>query len=184
MKKLLTLLIGFLSITFAGAQISVNQTLTISVTGLPASEQSRLNNTYQVSGDGTIRMWIIGSVRAAGRTPDQLAQSISAAYRSAGIYTNSSFSVIVPTDTNVAAKTFTVGGQVQSAGARPWMNGMTLYGAIQAAGGGTPFGALTRVKLFRSGKVFNYNLKEDKAKGIQVKPGDIIEVPQKNWAGK
>lgn len=184
MKSLLISLIGFLLVNFASAQITVNQTLSISVTGLPPAEQSRLNSTYQVSRDGTIRMWIIGAVRAAGRTPDQLAQSIAASYRSAGIYTNPSFSVIVPTDTQLAAKTYTVGGQVKGAGAKPWMNGMTLYGAIQAAGGETPFGAITRVKLYRAGRVFNYNLKEDKAKAIEVKPGDMIEVPQKDWKGQ
>ena len=184
MKTLLVTLCSLFLVSFASAQITVNQTLSISVTGLPPAEQSRLNSTYQVSKDGTIRMWIIGAVRAAGRTPDQLAQSISAAYRNAGIYTNPSFSVIIPNDNNVAAKTITVGGQVRGAGPKPWMNGMTLYGAIQAAGGETPFGAVTRVKLYRAGRVFNYNLKRDKDKGIQVKPGDMIEVPQKDWKGQ
>jgi len=184
MKLFLIALIGLFSISFAQAQITANQTLQISVSGLPPSEQSRLNNSYQVSKNGTIRMWIIGSVRAAGRTPDQVAQSIAAAYKSAGIYTNPSFSVIVPTDAQQASKTYTVGGQVKGAGPKPWMNGMTLYGAIQSAGGETPFGALTRVKLYRAGRVFSYNLKDDKAKGIQVKPGDMIEVPQKDWKGQ
>ena len=184
MKKLLILLIGILSITVVGAQITVSQTLNITVTGLPPSEQSRLNSSYQVSKDGTIRMWIIGSVRAAGRTPDQLAQAIASAYKSAGIYTSPSFSVIVPTDSQLAAKTYTVGGQVQRSGPQSWMTGTTLFGAIQGAGGPTPFGALTRVKLYRGGKVFHYNLKEDKTKGIRVLPGDMIEVPQKDWIGR
>lgn len=128
-------------------------------------------------------MWIIGQVRASGRTQDQLAQAIAAAYKSAGIYTDPNFTVIVPTDAQVAAKMYTVGGQVKITGQKPWSNNLTLYAAIQAAGGETPFGAITRVKLFRSGRVFNYNLKEDQAKTVNVLPGDLIEVPQKTWRG-
>ena len=183
MKKLLLSILGLILLNSASAQISVNQTLQIAVQGVPPAEQSRLNSTYQVSKDGTIRMWIIGAVRAAGRTQDQLAQGIATAYKSAGIYTNPNFTVIVPTDLQLAAKMYTVGGQVKVAGQKAWSNNLTLYAAIQAAGGETPFGAITRVKLFRSGKVFNYNLKEDQAKMIQVLPEDLIEVPQKTWTG-
>ncbi|MDB4354009.1 polysaccharide biosynthesis/export family protein [Akkermansiaceae bacterium] len=184
MKLFLFSILSLFLVNVATAQISVNQTLTINVQGVPVAEQSRLNSSYQVSREGTIRMWVIGSVRAAGRTPDQLAQSIAAAYRSAGIYTNPNFTVLVPTDTQLAAKTYTVGGQVKVAGPKPWANDLTLYGAIQAAGGETPFGAITRVKLYRGGRVFNYNLKEDRAKSIRVLPGDMIEVPQKGWTGQ
>jgi protein involved in polysaccharide export with SLBB domain len=183
MKNILLSILGLILLNTASAQISVSQTLQINVQGVPSAEQSRLNSAYQVSKDGTIRMWIIGAVRAAGRTQDQLAQAIASEYRQAGIYTNPNFTVIVPTDTQLAAKMYTVGGQVKGSGPKPWSNNLTLYGAIQAAGGETPFGAITRVKLFRSGRVFNYNLKDDKAKSIQILPGDLIEVPQKTWTG-
>jgi protein involved in polysaccharide export with SLBB domain len=182
MKKLLLSILGLILLNSASAQISVNQTLQINIQGVPPGEQSRFS-TYQVSEDGTIRMWIIGQVRASGRTQDQLAQAIAEAYKSAGIYTDPNFTVIVPTDAQVAAKMYTVGGQVKVTGQKPWSNNLTLYAAIQAAGGETPFGAITRVKLFRSGRVFNYNLKEDQAKTVNVLPGDLIEVPQKTWRG-
>lgn len=145
------------------------------------AEQGRIDSTYQVSKDGTIRMWIIGAIQASGRTQDQLAQSIAAAYRKSGIYTNPNFTVIVPTDEDLALKQYTVGGQVKSTGLKSWSNDLTLYGAIQAAGGETPFGAITRVKLFRSDRISIYNLKDDQSKAIRVLPGDLIEVPQKSW---
>ena len=61
--------------------------------------------------------------------------------------------------------------------------GLTLYQAIQAAGGATEFGSMKRVKLFRNGRQTLYNLTDSKAMGISVQPNDTIEVPQKNMLG-
>ncbi|MFT6178064.1 MAG: tetratricopeptide (TPR) repeat protein [Akkermansiaceae bacterium] len=77
----------------------------------------------------------------------------------------------------------TVGGQVKKPGVLTLYPGVTLYHAIQEAGGETPFGAINRVKLYRNGQVYTYNLKMDKHKGVKLYPGDLVEVPQKQWMG-
>jgi len=166
------------------AQIRANQTLEISIQGVPASEQARLNSTYQVSSSGYITMWQIGQIRAAGKTQTQLASSIASAYRARQIYVSPTFQVIVPNDRGIVQKTFTVGGQVKSTGPKPYRDGLTLFEAVQAAGGETPFGAINRVKLFRNGKIYEYNLKNDRHKGVRIYSGDTVEVPQKNWRGQ
>lgn len=129
-------------------------------------------------------MWEIGTIRASGSTPDQLAARIAAAYKAKQIYTNPNFSVIAPSESGLVQMSYTVGGSVRGPGQRPFTDGLTLFGAIQAVGGETEFGALTRIKLFRKGKVRIFNLKQDSDKAFLIRPDDMIEVPQKNWAGR
>ena len=185
MKPLLTFVITLFAFSQLNAQIRVNQTLQITIQGVPQAEQSRINSTYQVSAAGTIDMWEIGTVRAAGLTPDALARNIAAAYKAKKIYTNPNFSVIPPSDTGLVQKTYVVGGTVRGPGPKPFTDGLTLFGALQAAGGETEFGAITRIKLFRDGKApLIFNLKNDADKAFLIRPDDMIEVPQKNWAGR
>lgn len=184
MKTLLFLFLVVFAFSQANAQIRVNQTLEISIQGVPASEQSRLNSTYQVSASGTITMWEIGSIRASGLTADQLGVRIANEYKQRGIYTNPNFQVILPSDTGLVTKSYVVGGAVRSSGPKPFTDGMTLFGAIQAAGGESEFGAVTRIKLFRGGKVRTLNLKNNTDKNFRIRPDDMIEVPQKNWIGR
>ena len=185
MKTILSLIALTLTLGLAkGQTIQANQPLEIKVLGVPPSEQARLNSSYQVSSSGTITLWEIGVIRASGRTPNQLAASIAAAYKAKGIYTSPNFQVTTTTDGGLVQKRFTVGGQVKSPGPKPYTNGLTLYTAVQTAGGKTAFGATNRVKLFRNGKVYQYDLNNDQHKRIKIYPGDAIEVPQTNWTGR
>lgn len=184
MKKLFLLTFALLLCGFTSADvIKPNQALQITIQGVPPAEASRLNSKYQVSSSGYITMWQIGSVKASGRNKQQLAAAIAAAYRSKGIYNAPVFQVTSQSEEQRVALTFTVGGQVKGPGPKPYRDGLTLFEAVQAAGGPTPFGAMNRVKLFRAGKMKEYNLKNDTHKGIRVYASDTIEVPQKRWNG-
>lgn len=187
MKKIATLMLTILGLfTAAHAQtVRAGQTLQISITGVPVAEKGRLDNVYSVSAGGTITMWQIGSVRAAGLTKTELARTIAEKYKAAEIYTDPVFQVFSDSDKNARDnQLLTIGGQVRQPGQRQWTEGMTLYGAIQSAGGETAFGAMNRVKLYRRGKVYQYDMKEQRSKAILVYPNDTIEVPQTNALGR
>ena len=185
MKTILSFILLTLTLGVAmGQSISANQTLEIKVLGVPPAEQARLNSLYQVSTAGTLTLWEIGVIKASGRTPNQLAEAIATAYKAKGIYTSPNFQVTTPTDGGLVQKRFTVGGQVKLPGPKPFTNGMTLYTAVQTAGGKTPFGATNRVKLIRGDKVYLYNLKDDRHKNLKIYPGDVIEGPQTDWKGQ
>ncbi|MGE9267427.1 MAG: polysaccharide biosynthesis/export family protein [Verrucomicrobiales bacterium] len=184
MKKLFVYLLMMVMALPSGATIKSKELLQISIQGVPQSEQMRLNSTYAVSASGTITMWEIGTLRASGRTPGQLAASIASAYKAKGIYTNPTFQVIQQRAGEEIQKTITVGGQVRGAGTKPFLENMTIYDAVSQAGGATPFGAVNRVKLYRNAKVYTYNLKTDAHKRVKLYPGDAIEVPEKNWMGQ
>ena len=77
----------------------------------------------------------------------------------------------------------TVGGQVNKPGRMELERETTLQGAVEAAGGVTPFGARNRVKLFRRGKVQTYDLRNGNHKMVKLYEGDALEVPSTVWMG-
>ena len=168
----------------AWAQIQPGRAINITISGVPTEEKSRFDLVYPVSEAGTINMPLIGQVRAAGLRGDQLAAALESRYKSAGIYTHPTFQVIDSSSWKIEEQVVVVGGQVRRSGMVPYNRTLTLYQAIQNAGGPTEFGSMYRVKLFRGGKQKQYDLTEQKYMQIPMEPDDTIEVPQKNWYGK
>ncbi len=77
----------------------------------------------------------------------------------------------------------TIGGQVRKPGRYSLVVGATLGKALEAAGGPTAYGAINRVKLYRGGRVYAYNMKLEEHRGVRIFQSDVIEVPQKRWYG-
>jgi polysaccharide export outer membrane protein len=184
MIRILFLLAALSASVFGQSKIEIGQAIEIRIQGVPSEEMNRVNNTYPVSESGIIRMPFIGDVRAAGLNPNTLGKRIEARYRSAQIYTQPTVQVFASSDETMVEYVVTVGGEVRRAGPVPYKRGLTLYAAVQSAGGATEFGSIRRVKLLREGKIREYNLREIKAKSVELKPNDTIEVPQKNWLGQ
>jgi protein involved in polysaccharide export with SLBB domain len=182
MNRVYPLLLLILSLAFAApglAQIQSGQVIQIEIKGVPQNEAVQINGQYPVSDDGMIRMPYIGSVRAAGINQNQLASSIEGAYKSAKIYRTPTINVMASSSDKLVEKSVTVGGYVRKTGPVPWTKGLTLYQTVQAAGGENEFGSLRHVRLIRSGKQQEYDLKQIQFKGVLVEPGDTIVVPQK-----
>lgn len=175
---------AFSAIPLFGQVIEANQAITISVQGVPDVERGMINNTYPVAQNGTINMPHIGPVRAAGLLPEQLALSLQSHYRNAEIYTNPTFQVIATSSDTIVQQVVHMGGYVRSAGPKPFRNGLTLYQALQAAGGANEFGSIRRVILYRDGVARRFDLRTEEAMHFQLRPNDTIEVPQKNWIGR
>lgn len=78
----------------------------------------------------------------------------------------------------------TIGGQVRRPGPVPFRKDLTIYAAVQAAGGPTEFGSMRRVKVIRDGKVETHDLTKDETKSLLLQKNDTIEVPQKTIFGR
>ncbi|MFU8893356.1 MAG: polysaccharide biosynthesis/export family protein [Luteolibacter sp.] len=168
----------------SGQTIQSNQAITITVQGVPDTDRSMINNTYPVAQNGTINMPHIGQVRAGGLLPEQLAASLQSQYRNAQIFTNPTFQVIATSSDTLVNQVVYVGGYVRSTGAKPFTNGLTLYQALQSAGGANEFGSIRRVTLYRDGVARRFDLRTEEAMHYPLRPNDTIEVPQKNWWGR
>ncbi len=183
-KNLIRLLVAVLSLAGAAmAQIKSETAIQISITGVPQDEQGQINGIYPVSSSGMISMPHIGQVRAAGLTPAALSRAIEAAYRSAEIYTTPTINVLVDDRDKLNARRVVVGGFVRRPGPVELVNDMTIWQAIQAAGGENEFGSIRRVILRREGKQRTLDLRQAQFKEIKLEVNDSIEVPQKTPFG-
>ena len=184
LQRILTAMLTLCCLCASGwAQIQPGRAVIITISGVPAEEKARFDLNYPVSESGMINMPLIGQVRAAGLRADQLQSALESRYKSAGIYTHPTFQVIDSTAGKIVEQIVVVGGQVRKNGPVPYNRNLTLYQAIQAAGGATEFGSMKRVKLIRAGKQKIYDLTELKYMQIPLEPDDTIEVPQKGILG-
>lgn len=182
------LLLGLFALIFASltvsAQIQPRSTIQITIANVPDEDQKTVNGLYPVAENGMINMPYINKVRAAGLQNDQLASVLQEAYKRAEIYTRPTIQVISSADgAKPVEEIVTVGGFVRAPGRVPFINNLTLWGAIQAAGNATEFGSMQRVQLTRNGKVKTYDVTKPEYQQIPLERNDAINVPQKNWTG-
>jgi polysaccharide export outer membrane protein len=180
---LIVLVLSFFCCLSSYGQIESGKAIQITISGVPPEEKGRVDGIYPVSDAGHINMPFIGTVRAADLRNEDLAASLQARYRSLGIYTNPTIQVISKTGDSIDEQMVHLGGHVRGPGPKPFRKGLTLYQAVQAAGGATEFGSMKRVKLFRNGRQTLYDLTKAQFMNVPVMPNDTIEVPQKNMLG-
>ena len=78
----------------------------------------------------------------------------------------------------------TIEGEVAEPGLIPYRPPMTLADSLAAVGGTTTLGATKRVKLYRGGDLFTYDLADPAHAALLLWPHDIIEVPARLWASR
>jgi polysaccharide export outer membrane protein len=147
-----------------------------------------LTKIIPVRSDGKISLPLVGEVQAAGRTPAQLAEDLTAALR--GFITDPQVTVIVQ---EIKSRNFNILGQVTKPGSYPLTGDTTVVDAVALAGGFRDFAKKKSIYVVRQAGngteiriPFNY---EDFIKGklgkkgkhasqdIQLKPHDTIVVP-------
>jgi polysaccharide biosynthesis/export protein len=95
-------------------------------------DEPQLSNTFTVGADGSVSMPLVGSVQAAGLTPNQLASAISTSLSSSKMISRPSVSVEV-----AVYRPISVLGEVNHPGQYPYEPGMTTLDAVALAGGFT-----------------------------------------------
>lgn len=166
------------------SQIQQGTALQITIQGVPKEEQTTINGMYPVSESGTINLPYIGTMRAAGLRPEELASLIQNAYKEAQIYNNPTIQIIWTAEgAGVREQVVHVGGYVRKPGPVQFQRNLTIWQAVQAAGGASEFGSLKRVKLYRAGKIQTYDIDNVEFKQIRLQPDDTLEVPEKNLFG-
>ena len=139
-----------------------------------------LTTTGQLSGDGTISVPLIGSVKLAGLTTDSAAKVIEAKLKD-GYLVKPQVTVTIE---GRIRRTITVLGQAQNPGVfeLPANRALTVVEAIGMAGGSTRIANTKKITLKRSGgKVQTINLKDitsGKASDISLKDGDVLSIPE------
>jgi polysaccharide export outer membrane protein len=143
-------------------------------------KEQTLSGTFPVRPDGMISMVLLGDVKAAGLTPEQLATNLTAQYKK---YVQDPLVTVLVQQVN-SQRIFMV-GEVGHVGPIPITPGMTPLQAIASAGGLTPYAHKSRIYILRGpqGKQekipFNYKaaLRGDNSQDITLQPNDTVVVP-------
>src|ERR1700720_1681840 len=102
----------FASIAIVSGQATLRpgDPVEIRIGGVPADEQTQVNNTYTVDATGSINVPYINKVKAEGLTPAQLSRSIEEVYRAEKIFTNPNITILMQPN----ARFVNVGGSVRT----------------------------------------------------------------------
>jgi polysaccharide biosynthesis/export protein len=143
-------------------------------------KETTLSGTFPVRPDGMISMVLLGDVKAAGLTPEQLSATLTTQYKK---YVQDPLVTVLVQQVN-SQRIFVV-GEVGHVGAIPITPGMTPLQAIASAGGLSPYAHKTRIYILRGpqGKqekiLFNYKaaLRGDSSQNITLQPNDTVVIP-------
>jgi polysaccharide export outer membrane protein len=140
----------------------------------------QLSQSLQIRPDGKITLPLVGDVAAAGATPRELAQQLTERLREY---------VTAPVVTVIVAETMPalvyVMGEVNSPGAQPLAEPISVLQALAVAGGFKDFANPKKIRILRKGAngslqtiPFNYKeAVEGTGRPVLLQPGDTVIVP-------
>ena len=163
-------------------RIGVDDRLQITVWRNP-----ELTVTVPVRPDGKISVTLIGDVQAGGNTPTQVAaiikDKLSAYIREPNVAV-----ILTELRSHEFLSRIRVTGAVRTPRSMPYRQGMTVLDAVLEAGGVNDFASPNRSKLYRKEKtkteIIGIDLNDILTKGkletnVELKPGDIVTVPER-----
>jgi polysaccharide export outer membrane protein len=147
---------------------------------------AELSATVTVRPDGRISVPLVEDVLAAGKSPGELAKEVEQTL--SRVVRDPSVTVIVSGFQGVYGDQIRIVGEATRPQAVPYRQNMTILDVMIQAGGLTDFAdgnAAVLVRGTEKGKQYSVRLKDllkrgDISANVQVKPGDIIIVPQ-SW---
>jgi polysaccharide export outer membrane protein len=153
------------------------------VLGVLVWRDQEVTGDVTVRPDGMITLPLIRDIRAAGLTPQELADRVQAAVRE--FITDASVTVVVR---QINSRKAFITGEVARPGAYPLAPSMTVMQLIAVAGGLTEWAEAKSISVMRveAGRTrtfpFDYkNVASGKKPGqnIVLKPGDTVVVPER-----
>lgn len=136
-----------------------------------------LSGEQIVGPDGFIRLPLVGSIKAAGLTLDELTEKLR---QSLARFIRNPRLAVTLKQFPASARRIYVLGEVRNPGAYQLPPGInsTIFDAIALAGGFTENADLTQVRVYRrDGQSEIFNMKEFQASAANIDPGDIVWVP-------
>jgi len=169
-----------------GSSVAADPGFTIGpedVLGILVWRDQEVSGDVTVRPDGMVTLPLIRDVRAAGLTPNELADRIQAAVRE--FVTDASVTVVVR---QINSRRVFITGEVARPGAYPLGSSMTVMQLIAVAGGLTEFAEVKSISVMRiesgQSKTFPFDYKnvasgKKPEQNIVLKPGDTIVVPER-----
>lgn len=139
-----------------------------------------LSQTVTIGPDGFVSLPLLGEVRAAGLTAEELAKDLSTRLTSYVVHAQVTVSVV-----DIRSRQVFITGQVGKPGAYPLIAPITVVQLIAQAGGLNTFANRKGIFILRNSTgnmqrlKFNYNnaIHGDVRQNITLQPGDTVIVP-------
>ena len=153
------------------------------VLGINFWRDQEMSGDVTVRPDGMITLPLIRDVKAAGLTPQQLADRVQTALRE--FITDASVTVVVR---QMNSRRVFITGEVAKPGAYPLVSTMTVMQLIAVAGGLNEFAEGKSISVMRTEggqtKTFPFDYKnvangKKPGQNIVLKPGDTVVVPER-----
>lgn len=169
-----------------GPTVAVEEGFTIGpedVLGVVVWREADVSGDVTVRPDGMITLPLIRDVKAAGLTPQQLADRVQTALRE--FITDASVTVVVR---QMNSRRVFITGEVAKPGAYPLVSTMTVMQLIAVAGGLNEFAEGKSISVMRTEggqtKTFPFDYKnvangKKPGQNIVLKPGDTVVVPER-----
>ncbi len=136
--------------------------------------EDQLTGEFQVDDQGNIALPLLGSVKAAGLTPEQLDGAIANELRNRKLLRDPSVAIEV-----VAYRPVFILGEVAKPGQYPYQPGMTMLTTVAVAGGFTYRGVQDYASVVRT--VDNQAVEGKITPPSFVAPGDVIKVYERRF---
>lgn len=132
--------------------------------------EDALTGEYGVNPAGNVTMPLIGTIKAAGRSPTGFARQLEQRYRA--FLQEPHVTVDI-----VQFKPFYVLGEAATPGEYPYRSGLTVHAAVAMAGGFTYRASRSTVLIRHTGEDVwaEYPLTEP----VPIAPGDLIRIPER-----
>ncbi len=180
LRPLALLFLVFLSQGWAQEEtLRKGDQIIIDIKGVPLEEREQVHGTYTISDEGTLELYLIGTVRAFGEKPSTLSTKIERSYIQNGFFTHPN--VIISRDSAQENRFVTIIGEVQQNGAIRYQEGLSLLEVISMSGGFTGSADVSQVKLVRDDQARIHDCQaivKNPELDVVVLPGDKIFVPQ------
>jgi len=162
------------------AGVKEGDSVQITVRGIPAVEQEKINGAYRVGASGLRLPFLKARLPVSGLEPDQIAVAAERAYIAEGVYQQPAIDVEIVrgADQKGEQAIVSVGGQVRRAGPVAFRQGMTLLHAVQAAGDRNEFGS-RNIRVIRSGKTIRLDFRKPEDKNFILMPEDSVIIEQR-----
>jgi polysaccharide export outer membrane protein len=134
----------------------------------------QLTGEFRVNDSGNIAMPLLGTVKAAGLTTNQLGSEVAQQLQSRNLYKNPSVAVEV-----IAYRPVFVLGEVNRPGQYAYQPGMTVVTAVAIAGGFTYRAVENEASIVRN--VDGKAVEGLAARGTFLRPGDVVTVFERSF---
>jgi protein involved in polysaccharide export with SLBB domain len=177
------------STTQVHSQFKPGDGIYIVVALVPEECKASLDGHYVVTKEGKISFAFMNENIAADRNIEEIRAEITQAIRKycrikfPDEFADPGVDIVPDTKTIEAGENVMVVGQVRKPGVVPIKEGLTVFQAYAAAGGGTEWSSCVYVSILRNKKTIDCDFTKIEYTRTPVKSGDVIVVPLKCFKG-